>query len=98
MNRGVTTTISKSFPNIIPVARPLVEVSKNIDSNWLAGFINGEGCFLVSILKSPQSKTGMRVQLRFYLAQHSRDALLFKKIQIFLNCGNFRVDSLKSVV
>jgi hypothetical protein len=65
----------KSFPNIMPVNRPVVEAIKLQDSNWLAGFIDAEGCFIVSIFKS-KTNIGFGVSLRFTLTQHSRDAQL----------------------
>jgi hypothetical protein len=33
MNFGLTTTLAKAFPNIIPVPRPIVKVPENLDPN-----------------------------------------------------------------
>ncbi len=35
----------------IPVSRPLVKYPEIIDPHWLAGFIDGEGCFYINISK-----------------------------------------------
>jgi hypothetical protein len=46
MNLGLTAELIDSFPNIVPVDRPIVELhTEKIDPNWLAGFVSGEGCF-----------------------------------------------------
>jgi len=37
----------------------------------LAGFTSGEGSFIVAITKYSGSKSGVRVQLRFQITQHS---------------------------
>nr|YP_009054704.1 hypothetical LAGLIDADG homing endonuclease [Pseudomuriella schumacherensis]AIK29192.1 hypothetical LAGLIDADG homing endonuclease [Pseudomuriella schumacherensis] len=36
---------------------------------WLSGFIDAEGCFNISLVKSPRYQTGVRVRLRFLLDQ-----------------------------
>jgi len=47
MNNGLPDILKAAFPNTIPVQRPLTESQApiNIDPNWLAGFVSGEGCF-----------------------------------------------------
>jgi sorbitol-specific phosphotransferase system component IIC len=47
-----------------------------LDPQWLAGFTDAEGCFLVSIFKS-NNKIGSTVKLRFTLTQHSNPPRLF---------------------
>ena len=56
--------------------------------NWLAGFISGEGSFIVEIIKSSNSKNGFRINLKFKLTQHSRDELLMKSLIEYFECGN----------
>lgn len=73
LNLGLSESLVNSFPNIIPVDRPLVECQEIKDSNWPAGFVSdhSEGCFGINITKSKTHKIGSQVQLRFTLAQHS---------------------------
>ncbi len=52
MNKGLSKKL------VTPVLRP--QVIK--DPNWLAGFVDGEGCFFVSIYNSPLSKLGGRCE------------------------------------
>jgi hypothetical protein len=59
------------FPGIIPMNKSKVEDQVIKDPYWLAGFIEGEGCFLVDIFKSSFVKSGYQVKLKFILTQHS---------------------------
>jgi hypothetical protein len=73
----------------------------------LSGFSDGEGCFYVSVYKSPKSKLGLATQLVFKITQHSRDSTLLKTISKFFKCGrvekrnneacDFVVSSLKDI-
>lgn len=100
LNLGLSESLVNSFPNIIPADIPLVECQEIKDSNWLAGFVSDhfEGCFGINITKSKTHKIGSQVQLRFTLAQHSRDTLLFGNIQKYLGCGSLFTVSERSVV
>lgn len=98
MNKGLSAVLTEAFPNVYPVSRPLVEVPKNLDPHWLAGFSEGESCFHVSISKSTTCKIGFSVQMRFIIGQHSRDTLLFEIIKKNWQCGKTSVDSKNLVV
>lgn len=87
INKGLSEQLNSIFPNIIPAHRPLVEPTENINPYWLAGFIDGEGCFSVCITKSKTHLCGHQVQLKFALAQHRRDLQLMKSIAQYLECG-----------
>lgn len=45
-NLGLSDELKEVFPNLIPILKPVVKYKKIPDHNWLAGFVNGEGCFL----------------------------------------------------
>jgi hypothetical protein len=92
MNKGLPDTLSASFPNTIPVPRPLVVDQQIKDPNWLAGFASGEGSFYVLIPKS-KAKTGFTVTLCLQITQHSRDAELVKGLIGYLGCGRYFYDS-----
>ena len=47
LNWGLTEKLLLSFPNVIPAVRPDVKFAQIKDINWLIGFVEGEGCFLV---------------------------------------------------
>jgi hypothetical protein len=58
MNLGLPDELKKSFPNIMPVNRPIIQSIINYDPYWLAGFTSAasaygfaqkEGSFLIKI-------------------------------------------------
>jgi len=51
-----------------------------MDPNWLVGFLEGEGCFYVSVTKSKSCATGHQVRLEFILTQDSRDIGLLSSL------------------
>jgi len=59
MNLGLSDLQKSKFPNYNPVARPIISSTEVTDSNWIAGFASGEGCFFVSIFKSNKKKLVM---------------------------------------
>lgn len=71
-----------NFPNTIPVARPLVENNQIPDPLWVAGFVSGEGNFLVMINRDV-------VSLRFSISQQNRDEKLLKSLISYFECGLF---------
>ena len=46
INNGLSDELKKSFPDIIPFARPLVSGQEIPDPNWLAGFVFFSSCKL----------------------------------------------------
>jgi hypothetical protein len=52
LNWGLTDELKKAFPDTIPVIRPLVEQPQSLDHDWIAGFVSGEGCFMIKIKPS----------------------------------------------
>lgn len=98
MNLGLSDELKLVFPDIRPVSRPLLKDKDVKDSNWLAGFTNGEGCFYISILKSSTCKIGKAVILKFQIAQHSRDTELMKSLISTLGCGRIELNLARSTV
>lgn len=87
MNLGLSEELKAYFPDVKAEAKLLVNKEKIQDYNWLAGFINGEGCFVIDIYKSATSKMGCSARLKFQLGQHKRDSLLIDSLVDFLGCG-----------
>ena len=102
LNWGLSDELKKSFPNVVPVVRPLV-IDQKIpdpsplrglgsppvggDPHWLAGFTSAEGSFQVSIFQGT-TNIGETVKLVFNLSQHSRDEQLLRRLIKFFKCGN----------
>ena len=88
LNEGLSDTLKKSFPNTNPMVRPLAENVVIPNSDWLAGFTSGEGCFFVNVRKAASTKIGFRVDLVFILTQHLRDLALLESLVSFLDCDS----------
>lgn len=88
LNKGLPEELKATFPDVVPVPRPLVTDQEIKDPHWLAGFVSGEGCFLINIFKA-KTKTGFAVVLNFYITQHLRDTELMKSLVQYLDCGFF---------
>jgi hypothetical protein len=88
LNRGIPESLSYLFPDIIKVKKPCVNITKNINNNWLAGFFSGEGCFKIDISKSNTCKTGYAIRLHITIVQHIKDEILMNNIKNSLSLGS----------
>jgi hypothetical protein len=52
INKGLSEVLINYFPDVITVARPLVNLREIPSPHWLVGFIEAEACFFVAISKS----------------------------------------------
>lgn len=70
-----------------------VEVTPNtpeIDdafANYICGFVDGEGCFYISVSRQPAGKAKFRVRPCFKLHQRAEEIELIKAIASIFNCG-----------
>jgi len=87
MNFGISDTLKIQFPTALPVLRPVVSFEGIPHPNWLAGFVDGEGCFYVNTKKA-KTLTGFQIIMTFSISQHVRDELLLTKLIEYLGCGN----------
>ena len=88
MNRGLSDKLQLAFPDVVPSERPVVSNSTTLDPNWLAGFVAGEGSFMINIRASKKYSVGFQVILVFVITQHLRDQQLLICIMKYLGCGN----------
>lgn len=92
MNKGLTETLLECFPDITPLGRPERGVQlENPSPYWLAGFVDAEGCFLVSVQKSKSHTIGFQTQPKFIITQHDRDIKLMESFIKIFNCGRLQV-------
>ena len=96
MNSGLSDKLTIQFPTVIPELRPKVNSAVVMDPNWLAGFVDGEGCFYVNVTKSKSYSVGFRVGISFSISQHIRDEFLLTKFMDYLGCGNIEKVSTRS--
>lgn len=87
MNWGLSYELQSFFckaRGIISISRPLVNNSIVPDSDWLAGFTTGEGCFYINFSRSSNYRTGFNVHLLFTMSQHIRDEQLMRSLIEYL--------------
>lgn len=89
INNGISDKLKLAFPNTKIVTRPIFPLSSIPDGNWLCGFVEGEGNFMVMVKKNLSHKSGVQVILRFKVSQHSRDADMIKSLVGFFGCGGY---------
>ena len=54
---GLSPEIRKAFPNLLSVEKPVFTPSSDpLDPHWLAGFVNGDGCFTLG--SEPSNSSG----------------------------------------
>ena len=57
----------------------------------ISWFASGEGCFLVTLIKTTSNQLGYWVQLSFQLTQHTRDIELINNLKEYLDYGQTTV-------
>ncbi len=65
---------------------------ERLDSKWIVGFVDGEGCFHVSINKMQKMTLGWQVLPEFRVVQHKRDEKVLKKLNTFFGFGSIEVN------
>ena len=98
MNKGLSETQKGAFPDSVCVERPLLQLTESINLGWLAGFVDGEGCFLISVVRQAKNNVGFTVALRFSITQHSRDLKLMEELVRVLGCGSIVMQPKKGTV
>jgi LAGLIDADG endonuclease len=69
---------------------PSDSVNVRFESQWVVGFVDGEGCFFVGINPHPDMTTGFQVLPEFTVVQHERDVQLLHALKAFFGCGVVR--------
>ena len=64
LNLGLSDSLKTAFFNTVPVSRPFQPFQGILDPEWVAGFVTGEGCFFVKILKD-RNRFGVGLELVF---------------------------------
>ena len=54
---------------------------------WVVGFVDGEGCFSITIQKSPSMTTGWQVFPELAVTQGERSVQVLYDLQQFFGCG-----------
>jgi hypothetical protein len=62
----------------------------DLNSQWIAGFVDGEGSFFVGINKQTEMSTGFQVLPEFTVVQHERDIQVLYALKSYFGCGVVR--------
>ena len=71
-----------------------------LDPRWVVGFVDGEGCFCVSVHRSPMMRRhgGWQLQPSFHVYQHQDHRRVLEAIVAIFGCGRVRPKGPKSSV
>ena len=65
----------------------------NLESQWVTGFVDGEGCFHIEINPSKTMKTGYQVLPSFVVSQHYRSENVLYALKNLFQTGVVRKES-----
>ena len=54
---------------------------------WVVGFVDGEGCFTVSIFRQRSASVGWQVQPEFVVVQSAHSVRVLEELQCYFGCG-----------
>lgn len=63
-----------------------------LSPDWVVGFVDGEGCFHVSVQSHPEMTAGYQVLPEFVVVQHLRDVPILYALKKFFQGGVVRVN------
>ena len=61
-----------------------------LDPQWITGFVDGEGCFHVSVNPHKEMSIGFQVLPEFTVVQHERDVQVLHGLKAYFGCGVVR--------
>ena len=61
-----------------------------LEEQWIVGFVDGEGCFHVSVNRHDEMTAGYQVLPEFTVVQHERDVQILYAIKAYFGCGVVR--------
>ena len=59
---------------------------------WIVGFVDGEGCFSVSIIKNSTTKNGWQLFPEFVITQGEKSIDVLTKVKEYLGCGKIYIN------
>ncbi len=61
-----------------------------LESEWVTGFVDGEGCFHIGVSQHAEMSVGVQVLPEFTVVQHERDVQVLHGLKSFFGCGVVR--------
>ena len=86
-NSGVVNALTaRNYSTLVATPQCSVE-NFNIDPWWVTGFLDGEGCFHVSITENKNYQLAWQVRPRFQIGIHVKDKALLEDVKNYLRVG-----------
>ena len=67
-------------------------MTTRLNADWVVGFVDGEGCFHISINKNQKAKLGVQVLPELTVTQHVSDVQILYALKAYWKCGVVRVN------
>lgn len=67
-------------------------MTHTLNPYWIAGFVDGEGCFHVGLATNARSAFGTQILPEFVVVQHRRDIDVLYALKTYFGCGVVRVN------
>src|SRR3990167_9821942 len=61
-------------------------------TSWITGFVDGEGCFSISIFRNKTSKLGWQIFPEFAVTQGEKSLASLKLLKNFFGCGKIFIN------
>ena len=61
---------------------------ERLEPSWIVGFVDGEGCFSVSVFRNHTSRLGWQVFPEFAITQGGKSVETLERIKNYFDCGN----------
>ena len=94
IRRLYTSTAVQSEKHNVNFERKVI---KNLDPYFITGFVDGEGCFFITIVKDSKHKNGWMVQVSFQITVNKKDLNLLEQIEKYFGVGNITKQKSESI-
>lgn len=64
----------------------------NLNTQWIVGFVDGEGCFNLDVHLKSDMRWGLQMQLEFTVVQHEVDIQVLHAFKSYFGCGTVGVN------
>ena len=63
-----------------------------LETQWIAGFVDGEGCFYIGFNANAEMQAKVQVLPEFTVVQHKRDIQILHALKTHFGCGVVRTN------
>lgn len=89
---GKSIDTSQYNPQRLDVWGFFARLFMNLQTQWIVGFVDGEGCFHIAVNTNSTLTLGYQVLPEFTVTQHEKDIKVLYALKTFFGCGVVRVN------